>query len=196
MAERTGSECPPIKTGDVLGSMVVVGLDGFSKYRQRLWRCRCLVCGHEAVRKKWDFSRSRSLGQPGCERCRHKAIKGSGSSSWRGYGELPRSYFGSVTRGAAGRGIGFDVTIEYAWELFLKQGRRCALTGDRLVMPGQVPGPDEKVASLDRIDSFGYYRPGNVQWTSVRSNLMKGDMPEDEFVRECDKVVKHSKRKK
>jgi len=196
MPELFGKDCPPLKPGDVLGPFKVIGFERIGAGRHRLWRCECVTCGSKYVKRRCDFFKNYSSGYSRCKACWLRSNKGRASTGWRGHGELSRLYFGRIARNAAARGIGFDITIEYAWGLFLEQGRRCALTGDRLVMPGQTPGPGEKVASLDRVDSRCYYRPGNVQWTSLRGNLMKGDMSDDEFVSECKKVVKHSKRKK
>lgn len=107
-------------------------------------------------------------------------------NKWKGYEELSGTRWSSYQKGAEIRGFNFDITIEYAWELFLNQERRCALTGmpiyfnmdlDRLRRQGHQGG----TASLDRIDSKIGYIQGNVQWVHKDVNKMKMDLPEQDF---------------
>jgi hypothetical protein len=65
-------------------------------------------------------------------------------------------------------------------DLWVKQGARCAYTGEALV-PGEG-------ASLDHIVPFskgGSFSADNVQWVSYRVNRMKTDMTHAEFIRMC-----------
>lgn len=68
------------------------------------------------------------------------------------------------------------------------QERRCALTDIELVMPERFG--DARTASLDRIDSSGSYRIGNVQWVHKDVNRMKNDFDQDYFVKMCRLVAK------
>jgi hypothetical protein len=89
------------------------------------------------------------------------------------------------------RGHVFDVDIEYVWDLFLAQGKRCALSGVPLAMSRKSAAPGEAVASLDRIRSDFGYVAGNVQWVHPTINFMKHAMPQDQFVEWCQLVAAH-----
>lgn len=103
---------------------------------------------------------------------------------WSGCGEISGRYWGQLKRGAAARGVPFELSIEFAWQKFLDQARRCYLSGASISM--------NDTASLDRIDSSKSYAPGNVQWVHKSNNLMKNALPEDDFVSWCARVADHS----
>jgi hypothetical protein len=80
------------------------------------------------------------------------------------------------------------------WDLFLKQDRRCALSGVVLCF---CPTRKEKhltTASLDRINSNDGYIAGNVQWIHKDLNKMKSDFSEDRFIELCGLVSTHKGR--
>lgn len=79
------------------------------------------------------------------------------------------------------RKLDFTLTIEDAWEGFLAQDRRCALTGWPLVM-----GVD---ASIDRIRSSEGYVAGNVQWLHKEINALKSNRRDTDLVQLCRAVV-------
>jgi hypothetical protein len=83
------------------------------------------------------------------------------------------------------------ISIEDAWALFLKQGRRCALTGLPLVMSPKTMQAGASTASLDRIESTRGYVPGNVQWVHAVINDMKSNFSQDEFTHWCKLVASH-----
>lgn len=100
-----------------------------------------------------------------------------------GYEEIPRHFWSSVIGNAKTRGISAEIDIEYAWNLFITQGRRCAITGIEIGF-----GPTEISASLDRIDSNGAYTEKNVQWVHKVVNVMKHAMSMKEFIGWCGLV--------
>lgn len=115
------------------------------------------------------------------------------SSRWKGFGEIRGCFFNSMKKGAIKRNFEFNITIEDIWNLFLKQNRKCALTGVYLSF-GQND-KDHKAgkttASLDRIDSSKGYTIDNVQWVHKWINLMKQDMHDNEFITWCNLVSKY-----
>jgi hypothetical protein len=117
-------------------------------------------------------------------------------NKWKGHEELSGTKWSSYQKGAEARGLVFGVTIEYAWELFLKQERKCALTGvhiyfdmdlDNLRKQGHQGG----TASLDRIDSAKGYTPDNIQWVHKDANKMKMDLPEEKFLSIVKQIYEH-----
>lgn len=95
---------------------------------------------------------------------------------WKGYGEISGDYWWTVQKHARMRNFAFQISIEAAWRLFVKQKSRCALSGVLLTFkPNQT-------ASLDRINSkLGYCR-GNLQWVHKQVNKMKNNLPQEEFI--------------
>lgn len=111
----------------------------------------------------------------------------------KGYGEISGSYWCSKRYHAKMRNLEFSVTIQEAWELFLLQGRRCALSNVELCFPKmwKVPERYSQTASLDRINSSLGYTERNVQWIHKDLNTMKMDLPQDKFIDWCRKVVEY-----
>ena len=89
----------------------------------------------------------------------------------------------------------FEITIEYAWNLFLKQDRKCALSGEPLTMWGKIDGKYQGTASLDRIDSSMGYVEGNVQWIEKKLQHMKRNMVDADFIKICKKVAAYQMKK-
>jgi len=59
----------------------------------------------------------------------------------------------------------FGVTIEEAWQVFLAQDKKCAISGVELKFAkNYMKDPTSQTASLDRKDSAKDYTPENVQW--------------------------------
>lgn len=81
-----------------------------------------------------------------------------------------------------------NIDIKYAWDLFIKQDRKCALSGIPLLFP-RFNADRSGTASMDRIDSSKGYIHGNVQWVHKDINKMKNVFSQDYFIEMCRKVV-------
>ena len=110
--------------------------------------------------------------------------------NWKGYGDISMSYWGNVRTGARNRNIPFDIDIKDAWSLYLKQQKRCALSGRRI----GFEMPKMNSASLDRIDSTKPYVLSNVQWVHKDLNYAKQSMATKDFIRLCQEVSEYAKR--
>lgn len=172
-------------TGQVVNDWTVLGpiqcLKGASRTKYRTnWLCQC-KCGSKP---KWVLKQNLVLGRSkGCYECYGIRNSGKDNGNWKGCGEISGEAFNKVRNGAKSRGIDLNVSQDELNELWLNQGRKCALTGMLLVMG--------ETASLDRINSdLGYY-PGNVQWVHKTVNIMKNDYPQKLFIEMCRLVTKH-----
>ena len=116
---------------------------------------------------------------------------GKESSQFRGCEDIGLTRWNSIKHKAGERGLKFEITIEFAWELFIKQNRKCALSGYPLEFPARADRRGN--ASLDRIDSSGNYTEDNVQWVDKRINLMKRDRTDRDFIEMCKNIYRHKK---
>ena len=110
--------------GKIFGDLEVVSVvPPKGKWGKQRCLCRC-SCGKEKVIKP-NFLVKGIRKSCGCL----KYKTGSRSLSWKGYGEISSGFFDKIRSHAKERGILFKVTIKEIWELFLKQKRKCSLTG-------------------------------------------------------------------
>lgn len=147
------------------------------------WKCYCNACNTE---KYIPVNNLRQMKTCGCQ----NHPKGNKSHSWKGYEDINGEFWGVLKIKARRREIKFNITIEYAWEIYLKQDKKCVFTGELLTFPrgGKYTFKDANI-SLDRIDSKKGYIKGNVQWVIKDINCMKWTKTNKEFVEMCQKVV-------
>jgi hypothetical protein len=107
---------------------------------------------------------------------------------WKGYGEISNSFFQRIISHARRRKIEFNLTIQEVWDLFLKQNRKCALSGLNLVFPKSLNRNEIITASLDRIDSKKGYFIENVQWVHKDINFMKQSFSTEYFIQLCNQI--------
>lgn len=151
----------------------------------RHWKCRC-VCGKTLTKTTVQITQdSKSCG---CRKLRY----GKDSPRWEGYGEIPMTMWRSIilSNDSRSRPFPFKITIEDAWNLFLTQNRRCAISGVELTFGKSQKA--NKTASLDRIDSTRGYEIGNIQWVHKDVNIMKLDHSSENFLAWVAKIYEHN----
>lgn len=161
-----------------------------SKTNRTFWICKC-DCGNvKSVATK--HLTGNYIKSCGCK----QSLKRKLSNSWKGYEEISGRQWSRAKSGAVERNFEFNISMEYAWNMFLKQNRKCALSGVELkfgiygIYHGEIDGN----ASLDRIDSSKGYIEGNIQWVHKKVNTMKMNMSEPEFINWC-KLITENKSK-
>lgn len=154
--------------------------------------CRC-DCGTERVVRGQALRRK---GSKDCG-CSHKRISAETCRSrCRNKTPIPYTYYNRIKKGAAERGISFSakLTEEVLYKIFQDQGGFCVLSGKPLIFyPDTKKNRSKGTASLDRIDSSKGYTKKNVQWVHKDLNMMKGKIPDAEFVEWCRCVADHNK---
>jgi len=145
-----------------------------------IYRCRC-SCGAE-VEKPGGYLTSGDTKSCGC--IRPIAIR---NAHWTGFGEISGDYFSNIKRGAKARSLDFNITIEYIWDLFIKQNRECKLSGIKINLSPNL-SREEQTASLDRIDSKVGYIPENVQWVHKDINFLKNKYSEEYLLKICKMI--------
>lgn len=140
------------------------------------WICQC-ECGNIVTKIG-----SKLL----CEKRHHCGCKTKENSKRTAYKDITGETFARYKRIAKQRKLEFNVTIEFLWRLYIKQDRKCALTGIPLIFSDN--GLKHK-ASLDRINSNRGYTEDNVQWVIKEVNIFKLAQDEKEFYEICKKIV-------
>jgi len=109
-------------------------------------------------------------------------------------GEITERLFKRYRDNAKNRNIEFKISIEYLWDVFLKQNRKCALSQEISIFSSKQAKTikDEQTASLDRIDSSKGYIEGNVQWIHKKINKMKADLEVNEFIQFCKNIARYN----
>jgi hypothetical protein len=147
------------------------------------WKCDC---GKEKVIKIYNVVTGK-VKSCGCLVLKPKEQ----NPNWKGFGEISGHSWKRKRNCAKERGYEFTITKEYAWNQFLKQNRKCALSGEPLTFNSSTYSCDG-TASLDRIDSTGGYVEGNIQWVHKDVNNMKQWYDQNYFIELCKKIARHN----
>jgi dCMP deaminase len=107
-------------------------------------------------------------------------------------GEIPIAYINAAKQNATKRNFSFEVTGKYIWDLFLKQNRKCALSGENISFKDGIRSCGGFSASLDRIDNNKGYIEGNVRWLHKDINRMRWVCNDNEFLNWCKKCLDYS----
>ena len=115
----------------------------------------------------------------------------------KGTGDLSLTYMSYLRQKAKQTNREFSLTAEYLWELFLKQDRKCALSGEPLFFSTKIDSNHNierayHTASLDRINNDLDYIEGNVQWVHKTINRMRRQYTVAEYIFWCKRVSDHA----
>lgn len=148
--------------------------------------CKC-ECGNEKEVSRINLmaNHTRSCG---CLKRR----KGKNNKCWSGCGDLSGRIWSSIKIKAKTRNLGFELTIEEAWDKFEEQGGKCALTGWPISLVSSKNQNWRRSASLDRIDNTSGYSKANIQWLHKDVNWMKGRFSHDRFIEICQAVCQQT----
>jgi len=165
--------------------------------------CANQTCGQEFTRRRSQHERNAAEGvaEYCCVACRNEAKKSNSTRE----GRITFRQMLSCRRSTEMRRKDREIEIDEAYleQLWEEQGHRCAITGIELEL---IRVPKDKghlqanffrrlhQASIDRIDSFKGYIPGNVQFVSTPVNVAKSNMSRSEFVQLCRLVVAEADR--
>lgn len=180
--------------GRVFGKLRVISKTDIKSKRGILAYNTICECGQEYVADGQKLRKGLITECPLCSK-----PKGSNHVQWRGVGDISMSWWSdhiigknNQRRDARGRKPhDIDITIEYIWDLFLSQNRKCAMTGVLLTFPSRSMKIRSGTASLDRINNKIGYLKGNVQWVHKDINRLKSNFDQDKFIELCELVSKH-----
>lgn len=181
-----------LKIGSLHGNFKVIS-EPFRKNKIWYVKCEC-ACGKIRELRAWQLNNSK-MKSCGCS-------ENNGRFIYKGVGDLSLSYYNSFKQKRRKKGIDFsdNLTIEYLWNLFLEQERKCKLSGLNIYLDRKWSGRKNRIdksisqtASIDRIDNSKGYTIDNVRWVHKDLNYMKGGMKDEDFVFLCNKVLSVNK---
>jgi hypothetical protein len=181
-----------VELGQRFGTLVVIS-EPYS-YKQRMacdCKCDCSTIGRRAL-KDLLTGKSKNCGCLRGPRLKSIAsVQRENHPCFKGYGEIHAHIWSSYKANAKQRNIPFEITIEQAWELFLKQNRTCSISGIPIKFANSRELYVAKTASLDRIDSTKGYSIDNIHWVHKEINFMKHKCPLDKFFEWCRMIIKY-----
>jgi len=178
--------------GKTTGMLTVVAFARKEPYLNRytyIYECLC-ECGNTI------FLPRTSLLTPHTKSCgciKELVHRKEHNPSWRGVGDISSTMYRYFKTMARSRKLVFDLSKQQLWDLFVKQGKCCALSGVPLVFDPVTSNISPNTsASLDRIDSSKGYTLDNVQWVHKEINWMKNRFSQDTFIRWCSLVTNNA----
>jgi len=182
-----------INKNEKINNWLILDDKPIRKYGRSYIKVEC-TCG-SCIRAELPISNSITKQSKGCRECsRHYKTKG--------YRLISLTYWSQIQNGAKIRNLEFDISIEYAWELFELQNKKCALSNLDIKFESNQMHSKEfdnrllKTASFDRIDSSKGYIKGNVQWIHKDINLMKNKFDESYFKKICKLITENDNKDK
>lgn len=151
------------------------------------WNCQC-DCGKLHVVKRSSLLNG-EIKTCGCGHSKRKEK----SPFWKGYEQVYGDMVSNYKRSAEKRGLAFDLDAKFLWELYIRQGRKCYISGLDLHFATTSYSHDGNL-SLDRIDSAKGYTKDNVGWVEKRINHMKWDLSLEEFKQLCTTIINYDSR--
>lgn len=147
----------------------------------------CHSCGGEQTyRSKFELNRAIKTNTL-CRLCHNK----KGRANKGKYKDIPISWFDEKKRRSTKRDKEWDITIDYIWKIYVRQGKVCALSGLPLDFDKDS---DQGMVSIDRIDNNKGYVKRNVQLLHQKVNFMKYVYTQKEFIEICNLVASKHKR--
>jgi hypothetical protein len=103
--------------------------------------------------------------------------------------KMPDPVWNRILSGAKIRNIQIHLTQDEAYDVFVKQNKKCKLSGMEIQFPSNGSEYKTATASLDRIDSKMPYTKDNIQWVHKHINVMKNVFTQNCFIDFCKKVA-------
>lgn len=139
------------------------------------WICLC-DCGekYEAI-----YAHLRDKKTTSCYKCAFKKT--------RIHNELSGTFWRQIVQGAKKRNIEVSVNKKTVYELFIKQNKKCGISGLPIEMAETTKDHchGKTTASLDRIDSLKGYHIDNICWVHKDINKIKWNLQINYFLFLC-----------
>lgn len=174
-----------LEKGKKFGKWTILNPFPNVKNKQTYWTCEC-ECGDVHQVKSNTLMNGKSTQ---CAKCAKKQI---GLKNRKGCGDISGDMWAQMKKNATTKKMIFNVRIEEAWDVFLKQNKKCLLTGQELEFSGYPYDPEKTTAMFDTINPEQGFILGNIQWIHKDIFLIKKGMNNDAFISLCNLVYYHS----
>lgn len=134
------------------------------------WLCKC-ECGNE---KEIVGSSLLNNSSKSCGCLKHEL-------NFKGYEQINHVFWANIIESALKRNIDFNLKIEDAWNLYIKQDKKCAISGQKIEFVTHNDRQAYQTASLDRIKNSEGYTIDNIQWVHKQINFLKGVLSDEEL---------------
>jgi hypothetical protein len=128
---------------------------------------------------------------PECKQAysRQKWVK----TRYDGFEKFLRLLQNQVRSRANRKGLEFDLPEEYVYDLYRRQGGKCARTGVKFVLEGATGRArgHPYVPSVDRVDPLRGYTMDNVELVTYVCNTSRNAFPHDVFKKFCVEYLEH-----
>lgn len=158
-------------TNQTINNLTFIKYVKNDRFGKAVWLCKC-HCGKEKLLNASAIKANLTT-SCGCNKRKNLST---------GYELISGAFWNKLRKSALSRDIEFTITIEEAWEIFLRQNKQCALSGVSLTMVSNNDRSLSQTASPDRIDSTKGYTKNNFQWVHKRINRIKNILSVDELI--------------
>lgn len=166
--DRTGK----IQSGQKFNKLTTVKVVDISKNRTFIWECVC-DCGNISNVRTSQL-KNQSIKSCGC------IAKGDSNKRWTGCGEVSGNFYTGIRCCAKNRKIDFNISVEDIWNTYLKQDKKCYLSGLDINFKMY-----NETASVDRIDSSLGYKINNIGICHKDINKIKASFSVSDFIEYC-----------
>lgn len=173
-----------------IGKLTVIRNTGKKSKNNYVWECRC-EC-NKIINFRASLLRNKKVKDCGCG---SPPRIGRNHHNRTGYGNLSGTSWSKIKSHAKERGILFDICPEFAWNLYEKQDRKCAISNLDISFSNIYTKVGDNTASLDRIDCSKPYTEDNVQWIHKKINFMKHIMTNEELIQICHTISDYNRKK-
>ncbi len=173
--------------GSKFGMLTVVELAGSNRQGSRSWICHCDCGNFTRLSSDHLMRKHRSVTSCGCKLKR----RGLNNPQFKGVGDISASWWSARIERSSKRKNGkllIDLTMEQAWDLYLKQNGKCNFSGIDI----SIGTSKTDMASIDRIDNTIGYTISNIQWVHKDINMMKRIYSTEYFIKLCKLVAERN----
>lgn len=149
------------------------------------WLCQC-DCG---TMQYIPLNNLMNNSSTQCQKCSNKR---SGKKRRKGYELISGNYWSQIRSRAKRKNIPFEIRIEEAWEKFVEQKGKCALTGEEIVLTGYPYDKVATTAKLALIEPDLGFKNVNIIWIHKDIEQIKGNLSKFSLINLCKKIVKYS----
>lgn len=161
-----------ISSGYRCNLLTVIEFDSVDKFHNRIFKCKC-DCGNFCYVKYHRLNSKKTI-SCGCSKIKRHSL-------------ISADFWSSIKSNAKKRNIEFNLTEQDIVDQYLKQNKKCALTGLDVVF-GKETKKGKQTASVDRLDSTKPYTKDNIQIVHKDINFSKWVFSQQKFIELCKAV--------